>query len=260
MATNDHGSYAEKVAFVTGAAGGIGRATALAFAREGANVVVSDISEQNVRETARMIEAAGGQALAIGCDVTRAEDVEAALERTSATFGRLDAAFNNAGVEQAKHAMADITEEEWDRIIAIDLRGTFLCMKYEIPLLLQQGGGAIVNTSSGAGVKGFEGQAAYVAAKHGVVGLSKAAALDYAPQNIRINAICPGIIDTPMMDRFGGGTPEGKEKELASAAAAQPIGRAGKSEEIAAAVVWLCSDAASFVVGDAMVVDGGQTV
>jgi len=151
MATNDHGSYAGKVAFVTGAAGGIGRATALAFAREGANVVVSDISEQNVRETARMIEAAGGQALAIRCDVTRAEDVEAALETTSATFGRLDVAFNNAGVEQAKHAMADITEKEWDRIIAIDLRGTFLCMKYEIPLLLQQGGGAIVNTSSGPG-------------------------------------------------------------------------------------------------------------
>jgi NAD(P)-dependent dehydrogenase (short-subunit alcohol dehydrogenase family) len=260
MATNDHGSYAEKVAFVTGAAGGIGRATALAFAREGANVVVSDISEQNVRETARMIEAAGGQALAIGCDVTRAEDVEAALERTSATFGRLDAAFNNAGVEQAKHAMADITEEEWDRIIAIDLRGTFLCMKYEIPLLLQQGGGAIVNTSSGAGVKGFEGQAAYVAAKHAVVGLSKAAALDYAHENIRINAVCPGIIDTPMMDRFGGGTPEGKERELASAAAAEPIGRAGKPEEIAAAVLWLCSDAASFATGHAMVVDGGQTV
>ena len=151
MATNDHGSYAGKVAFVTGAAGGIGRATALAFAREGANVVVSDISEQNVRETARMIEAAGGQALAIRCDVTRAEDVEAALETTSATFGRLDVAFNNAGVEQAKKALADITEEEWDRIIAIDLRGTFLCMKYEIPLLLQQGGGAIVNTSSGPG-------------------------------------------------------------------------------------------------------------
>src|SRR5215212_9112930 len=151
MATNDHGSYAEKVAFVTGAAGGIGRATALAFAREGASVVVSDISEQNVRETARIIEAAGGQALAIRCDVTRAEDVKAALETTSATFGRLDVAFNNAGVEQAKHPLADITEKEWDRIIAIDLRGTFLCMKYEIPLLLQQGGGAIVNTSSGPG-------------------------------------------------------------------------------------------------------------
>jgi len=260
MAANQNGSYAGKVAFVTGAGGGIGRATALEFAREGASVVVSDVSEPGNQETARMIEAVGGRALAIRCDVSRAEDVKAALETTIATFGRLDAAFNNAGVEQAKKSIADITEEEWDRIIAIDLRGTFLCMKYEIPLLLEQGGGAIVNTSSGAGVKGFEGQAAYVAAKHGVVGLSKAAALDYAQANIRINAICPGIIDTPMMDRFGGGTPEGKEREFASAAAAEPIGRAGKPEEIAAAVVWLCSDAASFATGHAMVVDGGQTV
>jgi NAD(P)-dependent dehydrogenase (short-subunit alcohol dehydrogenase family) len=260
MAANQNKGFAGKVAFVTGAGTGIGRATALAFAREGASVVVSDISEQNVRETARMIEADGGRAFAIRCDVTRAEDVKAALETTIATFGRLDAAFNNAGVEQAKKAIADITEEEWERIIAIDLRGTFLCMKYEIPLMLEQGGGAIVNTSSGAGVKGFEGQAAYVAAKHGVVGLSKAAALDYAQANIRINAVCPGIVDTPMMDRFGGGTPEGKERELANAAAAEPIGRAGKPEEIGAAVLWLCSDAASFATGHAMVVDGGQTV
>jgi NAD(P)-dependent dehydrogenase (short-subunit alcohol dehydrogenase family) len=260
MATNDNGSYAGKVAFVTGAGSGIGHATALAFAREGASVVASDISEQNVRDTARRIEELGGRGLAVACDVTRTEELEAALEETIETFGRLDVAFNNAGVENEVKPLADVTEEEWDRTVAINLRGVFLCMKYEVPLMLEQGGGAIVNTSSGAGVKGFEGQAAYVAAKHGVVGLSKAAALDYAPQNVRINAICPGIIDTPMMDRFGGGTLEGKERELASAAAAQPIGRAGKSEEIAAAVVWLCSDAASFVVGDAMVVDGGQTV
>src|ERR671912_765959 len=178
MAANQNGSYAGKVAFVTGAGSGIGRATALAFAREGASVVVSDISEQNVWETARMIEAAGGRALAIRGDVTRAEDVKAALETTIATFGRLDAAFNNAGVEQAKKSIADITEEEWDRIIAINLRGVFLCMKHEIPLLLQQGGGAIVNTSSGAGVGGFPRGAAYVAAKHGVIGLTRAAALD----------------------------------------------------------------------------------
>ena len=260
MATNQNGSYAGKVAFVTGAGGGIGRATALAFAREGASVVVADVLEQGNQETARMIETAGGRALTVTCDVRRAEDVKAALDRTIDTFGRLDAAFNNAGIEQKPTAAADVTEEEWDRIISIDLRGVFLCMKYEIPLMLKQGGGAIVNTASGAGVKGFPDQAAYVAAKHGVVGLSKAAALDYAGSNIRVNAVCPGIVDTPMMDRFGGGTPEGKERALANASAQQPIGRAGKPEEIAAAVLWLCSDAASFVVGTVLVADGGQTV
>ena len=245
-----------KVSVVTGAGSGIGRATALAFAREGASVAVADILEQDNQETARMIMDLGGHALAITCDVARNDDVRRALDETVKTFGRLDFAFNNAGIEYAFKPAAEITEEEWDRIIDIDLRGVFLCMKHEIPLMLKQGGGAIVNTSSGAGVKGFKGGAAYVAAKHGVVGLTKAAALDYAQSNIRINAVCPGIIDTSMMQRFSGGTPEGRQAVIAQ----EPIGRMGTPDEIAAAVVWLCSDAASFVVGSAMVIDGGQTV
>ncbi len=212
MATNQNGSFAGRVAFVTGAANGIGRAAALAFAREGADVVVADVSEQGNQETARLVEEAGGRALAVRCDVARTEDVKAALDKTDEAFGRLDFAFNNAGVEQPITAAADLTEEQWDRIVGIDLRGVFLCMKHQIPLMLRQGGGAIVNTSSGAGVKGFTGQAAYCAAKFGVVGLTKAAALDYAKANIRITAVCPGIIETPMMDRFSGGTPEGRER------------------------------------------------
>jgi len=188
--------------------------------------------------------------------VTRTEDVKAALDKGVEAFGHLDFAFNNAGSEQAITATADLREEEWDRIVRVNLRSVFLCMKYEIPLMLKQGGGAIVNTSSGAGVKGIAGQAAYCAAKFGIVGLTKAAALDYAKSNIRVNVVCPGMIDTPMMDRFSGGTPDGRERVIAQ----EPVGRMGKPEEIAAAVVWLSSDAAAFVVGHAMVIDGGQTV
>lgn len=217
---------------------------------------MADVSDDGGRETARQIEEQGGRALAVECDVTRSGDVKAALDKTIEAFGRLDFAFNNAGVEQKNLAMAEIDEDEWQRIVDTNLRGVLLCMKYEIPLLLKQGGGAIVNTSSGAGLIGIKGGAAYTAAKHSVIGLTKSAALDYAAQNIRVNAVAPGYIATPMMDRFTGGSADGWGKVVSE----EPIGRAGKPEEIADAVIWLCSDAASFVVGHALVVDGGQTV
>jgi NAD(P)-dependent dehydrogenase (short-subunit alcohol dehydrogenase family) len=253
---SENGNFTGKVAFVTGAASGIGRATALAFARAGASVAVADVSEKGNQETARLVEEQGGPALAVRCDVTRTEEVKAALDKTIEVFGRLDFAFNNAGVEQRNAAIAEFEEEEWNRIVDTDLRGVFLCMKYEIPLMLKQGGGAIVNTSSGAGVIGIKGGAAYTAAKHGVIGLTKSAALDYAAQNIRVNAVAPGYIATPMMDRFTGGTAKGRETVISE----EPVGRMGKPEEIAAAVLWLCSDAAAFVIGHTLVIDGGQTV
>jgi NAD(P)-dependent dehydrogenase (short-subunit alcohol dehydrogenase family) len=250
--------YSGKVAFVTGAASGIGRATALAFAKEGASVAVADVSEKGSQETVRLIEQDGGRAIAVQCDVTKPADIQTALDKTIEAFGRLDFAFNNAGIEPKKPApTAEYDDEEWNRIIDVNLRGVFLCMKREIPLILKHGeGGAIVNTSSGAGVIGIKGSPAYTAAKHGLLGLTKAAALDYAAQNIRINAVCPGYIETPMMDRFTGGTPEGRAKVVSE----EPVGRMGKPEEIASAVLWLCSEGAAFMVGHSLVIDGGQTV
>jgi NAD(P)-dependent dehydrogenase (short-subunit alcohol dehydrogenase family) len=214
MATNRNDSYAGKVAFITGAGSGIGRATALVFARAGASVAIAGVPEQDHQETAHMIEEIGGRAFAVRCDVRHTEDIQQALQKTIETFGRLDIAFNNASVEQKSVPLADLTEAAWDRAVDIDLRGVFLCMKHEISLMRQQGGGAIVNTSSGAGIKGFPATAAYCAAKFGVIGLSKSAALDYAAENIRVNVVAPGIIDTPMMDRASGGTQEGRQSVI----------------------------------------------
>lgn len=213
MDTHQQARFAGKVAFVTGAASGIGRATAVAFAREGASVVLADASEHGMSGSARLVGQQGGRALPVRCDVSRADEVKAALDKPVEMFGRLDVAFNNAGVEPKKLAPpAEWEAEEWDQILDIDLRGVFLCMKYALPLILKQGGGAIVNTSSGAGIIGIKGSPAYTAAKHGLVGLTRAAALDYAPKNIRINAVCPGYIDTPMMARYTGDTPEGRAR------------------------------------------------
>jgi NAD(P)-dependent dehydrogenase (short-subunit alcohol dehydrogenase family) len=253
---NEKTRFAGKIAFVTGGGTGIGRATALAFAREGASVAVVGHTPEHIEEAARTIRQEGGQAIALTCDVSRPGEVKAAIDQTIDEFGRLDFAFNNAGIEQPLTPLHGVADEDWERLIAVDLGGVFHSMKHEVPQMLKQGAGVIVNTSSGAGVKGIAGQSAYCAAKWGLIGLTKAAALDYARDGIRVNAICPGFVDTPMMDRFTGGTWEGRQRVIE----AEPVGRPASPEEIAAAVLWLCSDSAAFVVGHALVMDGGQTV
>ena len=242
-----------KNAIIYGAGGNIGRGVALTFAREGAKVVVADIVVAGGEETVQMIKAAGGEAIFFKADMGKAADIEAMVKKTVDTYGRLDCAHNNAGIEGTTRKTIDYTEEEWDRVIDINLKGVWLCMKYQIPQMLKQGGGAIVNTASDAGLLGVPQMPAYVASKHGVVGLTKTAALEYAKQGIRVNAVCPGVIKTPMVDRITGLRPGRAERMTA----AEPVGRMGKPEEIGEAVVWLCSDSASFVTGLPMPVDGG---
>jgi NAD(P)-dependent dehydrogenase (short-subunit alcohol dehydrogenase family) len=245
--------FTGKVALVTGAASGIGRATALAFAAEGARVAILDRTAVALRETEAALKQAGGEVLAIACDVSIPEQVEAAVAQVVERFGRLDVAFNNAGVENKATPLHEIELQEWDRILNINLRGTFVCMKHEIAQMVRQGGGVVVNTSSGAGIRGVAGGASYAASKHAIIGMTRSAALDYAKQNIRVNAILPGNIETPMMDRFTAG-------DLQKAIDLEPVGRLGKPEEIVEAVLWMSSDLGGFVTGSAVVVDGGWSL
>src|SRR5262249_30494618 len=242
-----------KDALVTGGASGIGRATALTFAREGAKLVIADMNEDGGQQTVHMIAEKGGEAIFVRTDVSQAVEVQALISKAVETYGRLDCAHNNAGIAGGVRALtADYPEDRWHQVIAVNLTGVWLCMKYEIPQMLHQGGGTIVNTASAAGLVGSRGTSAYVASKHGVVGLTKTAALEYAQQGIRVNCVCPGVIHTPMTAR-GLSNPELRAHLLAS----EPVGRVGTPEEVAEAVVWLCSDAASFVTGHAMSIDGG---
>lgn len=242
-----------KVALITGGSTGIGRATAQIFAREGAKVAVADVNIEGAEETVRLIKDAGGDAIFIKTDVSQAADAEAMVKKVVETYGRLDCAFNNAGIEGDLQPTQDYAEATWDRVMGINLKGVWLSMKGEIQQMLSQGGGAIVNTASVAGLVAVPAMSAYVAAKHGVVGLTKTAALEYAKAGIRVNAVCPGGVDTPMVKRVFGNNPQFAE----AAVAAEPVGRLAQPAEIGEAVVWLCSEAASFVTGHPMAVDGG---
>ncbi len=243
-----------RVALVTGGGSGIGRATALAFARREARVVIAEIDDQGARETAALVAAAGGECSLVHADVADSTQVQAMVSHALATYGRLDFAVNNAGIGGPLLDTADYAEDAWHRLIGINLTGVFLCLKYEIPALLQGGGGAIVNMASIMGHVGMRGGAAYAASKHGVVGLTKVAALEYGSRGIRVSAVCPGYIETPLLAQ--GGVVEGTEV-FAALSGLHALGRLGRPEEVAAAAVWLCSDEASFVSGVPMLVDGG---
>jgi NAD(P)-dependent dehydrogenase (short-subunit alcohol dehydrogenase family) len=245
--------FENKVALITGGSYGIGRATAVAFAQRGARVVIADWIEDTEGETLRLVTEAGSEAVFVTCDVSKSSDVKAMIDKTISTFGTLDFAFNNAGIEGLMGPVQQCTEENWDKTIAINLKGVWLCMKYEIEQMVKQGKGAIVNCSSVAGLNGFANLPAYVASKHGVIGLTKTAALENAKTNIRVNAVCPGVIHTSMIDRITHGDKEAEKQYIAI----EPVGRMGDPKEVAETVVWLCSNAASFVTGDAIAIDGG---
>jgi NAD(P)-dependent dehydrogenase (short-subunit alcohol dehydrogenase family) len=242
-----------KIALVTGGGSGIGRATALALAREGAKIMIADYVPEGGDRTVKMIKEKGGDASFVHTDVSITKQVEMMVNKTVETYGRIDCAFNNAGIEDRVANTVEATEQNFDRVIAINLKGVWLCMKYEIPQMLKQGGGAIVNTASVAGLVGIEGLSAYNASKHGVIGLTKTAALEFAQKNIRVNCVCPGGINTPMAARMID-SGDMSERDLI---AIEPVGRMGKPEEIGEGVVWLLSDAASFVTGHPLAIDGG---
>ncbi|MBP5099248.1 SDR family oxidoreductase [Pseudomonas protegens] len=248
-------TFSGQVALVTGAANGIGRATAQAFAAQGLKVVVADLDTAGGEGTVALIREAGGEALFVPCNVTLEADVQSLMARTIEAYGRLDYAFNNAGIEIEKGRLAEGSMDEFDAIMGVNVKGVWLCMKYQLSLLLAQGGGAIVNTASVAGLGAAPKMSIYAASKHAVIGLTKSAAIEYAKKKIRVNAVCPAVIDTDMFRRAY----EADPKKAEFAAAMHPVGRIGKVEEIASAVLYLCSDGAAFTTGHALAVDGGAT-
>lgn len=249
-------NFTGKTVFITGAATGIGRATALEFAKSGASVCIADMNEKEGRETQRLVEQLGGKAIFVHCNVGEEESVASAIKETVKQFGGLHAAFNNAGISGGQGFTADMKSEDWSKVIQINLSGVFYCMKHQIPEILKSGGGAIVNCSSILGTVGFAGACAYVAAKHGVVGLTQTAALEYAQQGIRVNSVGPGFVLTPMLENAGITTDQAMRGYIESL---HPMGRLGKPEEISSLVVYLCSERSSFITGQHIHADGGYT-